>query len=133
MQSSIKNNSVLLVLFIFFGIVSVKAQNSITIHPTTETIKIDGEATETIWKQHIQEGNFIQQRPDNGKPSKRKSEIAILHDQSYLYVLAVFYVDNTMEINKQLTARDDIGTTDFFGFQMDPFGEAREGYDFTVT
>ncbi len=133
MQFSNKNNRIFFILFIFFGIVSVKAQNTITIHPTTETIKIDGEATEAIWKQHLQEGNFIQQRPDNGKPSKRKSEIAILHDESYLYVLAVFHVDNKMEINKQLTARDDLGTSDFFGFQMDPFGEAREGYDFTIT
>jgi len=133
MKLSIKNNSVFFILFIFFGIVSVQSQNAITIHSTTETIKIDGEITEADWKQHIQEGNFTQQRPDNGKPSNRKSEIAILYDQNYLYVLAVFHVENKMEINKQLTERDGLGTSDFFGFQIDPFGEAREGYDFTVT
>ncbi|WP_034060758.1 DUF5916 domain-containing protein [Lacinutrix jangbogonensis] len=81
----------------------------------------------------MQEGDFIQQQPDNGKASNRKSEIAILHDQSYLYVLAVFYIENKTEINQQLTARDAIGASDFFGLQMDPFGEAREGFDFTVT
>lgn len=133
MNQSIKGNSFILILFIFFGLISVKAQNSITIHPTSETIKVDGEVNETIWKEHLQEQGFTQQQPDNGKPSKRKTEIAILYDQSYLYVLAVFHVENKDEINKQLTARDDIGNTDFFGFQMDPFGEAREGYDFTVT
>ena len=117
MTSSIKNNSVLFILCVFFGILSAKAQNTITIHPTSETIKIDGEVTEAIWQQHLQEGNFTQQRPDNGKPSKRKTEIAILHDQSYLYVLGIFHVENQTEINKQLTARDDIGTTDFLGFK----------------
>ena len=133
MKSSIKNNPLFFIAFIFFGINLVKAQKSITIHPTTETIKIDGEVNEAIWKQHLQEGNFTQMQPDNGKASLRKSEIAILNDQSYLYVLAVFHVENKMEINSQLTERDGLGTTDFFGFQMDPFGEAREGYDFSVT
>lgn len=127
------NNSLISILFVFLEIVSMQSQNIITIHPTTETIKIDGEINESIWKQHLQDGNFTQQIPDSGKASKRKSQISILYDQSYLYVLAVFYVKNRTEISKQLTARDDFGTSDFFGFQMDPFGEAREGYDFTVT
>ncbi len=129
MNSFIKSVST---LFILFGFVSLQSQNSITIHSITETIKIDGEIEE-VWNDNLQEGNFIQNEPENGKPSNRKSEIAILHDQNYLYVMAVFHIENRDEINKQLTARDDIGNSDFFGFQMDPFGEAREGYDFSVT
>jgi len=43
------------------------------------------------------------------------------------------HVNDKAEINNQLTERDGLGTSDFFGFQMDPFGEAREGYDFSVT
>lgn len=133
MTRSIKNNNVLFYFLICFGIFFVNAQKSITIHKKTETIKIDGEANEANWTQHLQEGNFTQLAPDNGKTSRRKSEIAILYDQSYLYILAIFYVENKNEINKQLTARDDLGTSDFFGLQLDPFGEARDGYDFTVT
>lgn len=133
MKLSINKKNLIFIFFVFFGIMAVKAQKSITIHSTNETINIDGKITEQVWENHLQEGNFTQQRPDNGKISQRKSEIAILHDQSYLYVLAVFYVKEKSEINNRLTARDDIGTSDFFGFQMDPFGEAREGYDFTVT
>lgn len=130
---AITNKSFITILFLFFCVISIQSQNKITIHSTTETIKIDGEVNEAIWKQHLQKGNFTQQNPDNGKPSQRKTEIAILHDQSYLYVLGIFYVENNEEINNQLTARDDLGTSDFFGLQMDPFGEAREGYDFSVT
>lgn len=133
MKTSIKINFLLGAYCLLFGITSIKAQNTITIHPTTEAIKIDGEVNETDWQKHLQNGNFTQIEPDNGKPSLRKTEIAILHDQSYLYVMAVFHVESKDEINNQLTERDDIGASDFFAFQIDPFGEAREGYDFTVT
>ena len=133
MTSSIKTNSIFFMLLMLFGINFTKAQHTITSHHTTETIKIDGEVNEAIWKTHLQDGNFTQQRPNNGETSQRKTEIALLHDQNYLYVLGVFHVNNKDEIVNRLTARDDIGTSDFFGFQIDPFGEAREGYDFSVT
>ncbi|MGJ8666493.1 MAG: DUF5916 domain-containing protein [Patiriisocius sp.] len=124
-----------IVLSIIIGVFSseISAQKTIDIHPTTSDIKIDGDLSETDWQQHLQPGNFIQIFPQNGKPSQRKSEIAILYNQSFLYVAAILYVGNKNEINRQLTSRDDLGNSDFFGLQMDPFGKAREGYDFSVT
>lgn len=123
-----------LFLFVFLCIASTTfAQKSIQAHPITSTISIDGKVSEVAWQTHLQKGNFIQTSPDNGAASLRRSDIAILFDQRYLYVAAVFYVDKASEINNQLTARDDLGNSDFFGLQIDPFGQAREGYDFTVT
>ncbi|GEQ86754.1 hypothetical protein ULMS_22620 [Patiriisocius marinistellae] len=89
--------------------------------------------TETDWNQNLQPGNFIQIRPESGKPSLRKSNVGVLYNQNYLYVAAVFYIKDKKEINRQLTSRDDLGNSDYFGLQIDPFGEAREGYDFSVT
>lgn len=123
----------LLHAFLFLFSFNMLAQKNIASHATSESIKIDGYITEVDWKQHLQPGNFTQISPENGAPSLRKSSVAVLYDQSYLYVAAVFYVENSSEINRQLTARDDLGTSDFFGLQIDPFGEAREGYDFSVT
>ncbi|WP_435182127.1 DUF5916 domain-containing protein [Cellulophaga omnivescoria] len=130
-----KKSICLLLTLSVFGLLlqKVAAQKSITIHKTKETIKIDGEAKEAIWQQHLIAGNFIQTLPEAGKPSKQKTDIAILFDDSYLYVLGVLYVDDKKEISNQLTARDDVGNADVFGIQIDPFGEAREGYDFSVT
>jgi hypothetical protein len=109
------------------------AQRTIQIHKVSSPISIDGVAEETDWKQHAQAGNFTQTRPDNGKPSIRKTEIAILYDESYLYVLGIMYVNAKDEISSQLSARDDTGNADIFAMQIDPFGETREGYDFTIT
>lgn len=118
----------------FLGITSLAiAQKSIQAHPVTTTISIDGNVSEPVWQSHLEKGNFIQTTPDNGAASLRRSDIAVLYDQRYLYIAAVFYVDKASEINKQLTARDDLGNSDFFGLQIDPFGQSREGYDFTVT
>ena len=36
-------------------------------------------------------------------------------------------------INKNLTSRDDVGTSDYFGMIIDLFGENREGWAFLVT
>lgn len=126
--------SIIILFSIFFGnMTTLHAQKSIKINRTTESIKIDGEPSEAIWQKHLETREFTQRSPDNGKPSKRTSQIGLLYDDSYLYVLGIFSVENSTEINNQLTERDDPGNSDYFGIQMDPFGEAREGYDFTVT
>ncbi|MGH1385399.1 DUF5916 domain-containing protein [Kordia sp.] len=113
--------------------ITLYAQKSVQIHKVSSSVTIDGIADETDWKQHIIAGNFTQTRPDNGKPSTRKTEIAVLYDDSYLYVLGIMHVNDKTEINKQLSARDNTGNADVFALQIDPFGETREGYDFTVT
>ena len=135
MKLSNKNNMYKLFVFCVLSLIAHKmsAQKNITIHKVNEPIKIDGEVTESIWQQHLIAGNFIQTLPEAGKPSKQKTDIAILFDDAYLYVLGVLHVANKEAISNQLTARDDTGNADVFGIQIDPFGEAREGYDFSVT
>lgn len=124
-----------LLLIILFFCISLHsyAQKSIQVHKVTTPISIDGVANELDWNTHKVMGNFIQTQPNNGKPATRKTEIAVLYDDRYLYVLGIMHVANKDEINRQLSARDDIGNADAFAVQIDPFGETREGYDFTVT
>lgn len=119
--------------FFIYCSLSLYAQRSIQIHKVSSPISIDGIADEVDWKQHVISGNFTQTRPNNGQPSTRKTEIAILYDENYLYVLGIMHVENKKEINSQLSARDNVGNADTFAIQMDPFGETREGYDFTIT
>lgn len=124
---------VYIAIFILSFFSEVIAQKTIEIELVSEAITIDGSLSEAFWKKHLQEGEFIQTAPNNGQLATRSTQVAIGYDQNYLYVAAVLFVANKEEINHQLTARDDYGSSDFFGMQIDPFGEAREGYDFTVT
>ncbi len=133
MKPSINQKQFLyIVLFLCFSLKNY-GQKTIQAHKITTKISIDGVADEIDWKQHAIAGNFIQTRPDNGKNSVRNTQVAVLYDESYLYVLGVMYVKNKEEINSQLSARDATGNADVFAIQIDPFGETREGYDFTVT
>ncbi|MFC5045625.1 DUF5916 domain-containing protein [Aquimarina hainanensis] len=108
-------------------------QKEIQIHFTEAPVKVDGVLDKDEWEPYMIDGYFIQNRPDNGEKSKRRTKIGVQYDNTYIYVAAKLFVESKEEINAQLTARDNTGNTDFFGIQMDPFGRAREGYDFTVT
>lgn len=108
-------------------------QKTIQAHRITETIKIDGLLSETLWEAHLQVGDFIQISPGTGDISQRETQTAVLYDDNYLYIGAILKVSSRDEIRDLLTERDDIGNADFFGVQLDPFGKTREGFDFTVT
>jgi len=100
------NISLFILSFLFFSSEGI-AQKNITAHQVSSSIEIDGTLSEADWKQHLQNGNFIQITPENGAPSLRKTEVAVLYNNTYLYVAAVLYIEGTTELNKQLTARDD--------------------------
>ena len=55
--------------------------------------------------------------PDNGKTvdAKKKTEVRILYDDEAIYVAALLYDDEPSKIMKEITERDDFGTTDAFG------------------
>lgn len=113
------------------------AQKEISSSFLSEKIKIDGELNELIWQSNLEEGNFIQTSPNNGKPATNNTKIAITNDESYLYIAAELEISTSNlkqnNINKKLTERDDNGTSDYFGVIIDPFGKSREGWAFLVT
>lgn len=115
---------------ILIGTITLHAQKEINCNLITEKIKIDGKLTELVWKQHLKDGNFKQLSPNNGKAHSNTSKIAIGYDNAFFYVAAKL---STNAINKNLTSRDDVGTSDYFGVIIDLFGANREGWAFLVT
>ena len=83
---------------------AVVAQKEIKSYPLSKKITIDGELSETVWKNHLQFGNFKQLEPNNGKNASQKTRIAITNDDTYMYVAAEIWSNN---ISKSLTARDN--------------------------
>ncbi len=137
MKTISKTNLLLAVLLILSNLCqNIQAQDSlqhITIHHKTGVIKIDGMLNEADWKSQLQTYTFIQSAPNNGKLASQKTEVAVLYDDTYLYVSAKMHVADRSEINSILTARDDLGNSDFFGLGLDPFGLSQDGYEFLVT
>lgn len=119
-----------LIIVLLLTSLSIKAQKEMTAVVINEKINVDGKLTEAIWKQHIKPQDFKQISPNNGKVHNNKTSIAIGYDAAYFYVAAELFTDT---INKNLTSRDDTGTSDFFGMTIDLFGANREAWSFLVT
>ena len=121
-------------LLILLWSASIHAQKTLTAVKTTAPPKIDGELTDAAWQTAPLATDFIQNYPDNGKPSLVKTEVRILYDDAAMYVGAYLYDDPNL-IRKQLTARD--GETqqdvDFFSVFFDTYHDQQNGFQFLVT
>jgi hypothetical protein len=99
---------------------------------TTQKITIDGVIDEDIWCQAPVQTDFIQNSPDPGEPSQRKSEVRLLYDDEAIYVSAMLY-DKREDVFNLLTNRDNIGNSDYFGVSFDPFNAGLNGVGLFVT
>ncbi|MFZ1750166.1 MAG: DUF5916 domain-containing protein, partial [Saprospiraceae bacterium] len=115
---------------------SIFSQSVVTSPPiyqlmySDEPIDIDGLDSESIWKQTQIAADFILTSPvDNAKPS-RNTEVRMVHDHTFLYVLATCFDDDDYII--QTLKRDAFGSSDEFAILIDPVGNKASGYGFGV-
>jgi hypothetical protein len=99
----------------------------------TAPVTIDANPTDSCWQAIEPTNQFIQYEPYAGAPSKFNSEVKIIYSDYAIYVLAQMYDPNPDSIMQQLSTRDNIGQSDFFGLSIDGFNDAQTGYTFIVT
>lgn len=94
---------------------------------------IDGQLNDAIWLQTSTVAkDFIQNQPNLGEKSAYKTEVKVVYDDEAIYIGALLY-DNRDSILKQLTARDEIGNTDWFGIVLDTYEDGNNGVGFIVS
>jgi len=123
-------------LFLFITIATFSQnKKSITVVRTTATISIDAALDETAWKSAEVATDFVMFEPDNGKSidQKKKTEVKILYDNDAIYVGALLYDDAPSKIMREITERDDFGTTDVFGIFINGFNDGQQDFRFFVT
>ncbi|OON69060.1 DUF5916 domain-containing protein [Hymenobacter sp. CRA2] len=96
-------------------------------------IKLDGQLDEPVWQQAPIATDFIQNRPNPGPPERHKTEVRVLYDDANLYVGAIMHDVSPDSILRELTARDNIGNSDFIGIFLDTYHDKLNGYGFIVT
>jgi hypothetical protein len=99
---------------------------------TEAKITIDGVIDEDIWCQAPVQTDFVQNSPNPGAPSARKTEVRFLYDDDAIYVSAQMY-DPKEEVFNLLTNRDNIGNSDYFGVSFDPYNAGLNGVGLFVT
>jgi hypothetical protein len=118
-----------------FGFSNAQTKKNITTKKISEPISIDANLSEGIWESAEVATDFIMFEPDNGKAidEKKKTEIKILYDDEAIYVGAVMYDDDPSKILKEITERDDFGTTDAFGIFINGYNDGQQDFRFFVT
>ncbi len=99
----------------------------------TQPIKLDGQLDEAQWQEAPAATDFIQNRPNPGPHEKNKTEVRVLYDDAALYVGAVMHESSADSIMRELTARDDLGNTDFIAIFLDTYNDKLNGYSFFIT
>ena len=99
----------------------------------TEAIKLDADLSEPAWQQAPLAGQFIEQRPTPGRPERHPTEVRVLYDDAALYVGAVLHDVSPDSVARELSQRDDINNSDFFGVFLDTYHDQLNGYGFLVT
>ena len=100
----------------------------------SDKIEIDGKLDENIWKSAAIASDFITFEPDNGKPipENRKTEVKVLYDNDAIYIGALLRDESPDKILKEITQRDDFGTSDIFGVFINGFNDGQQDFQFFV-
>lgn len=80
--------------------------------------KIDGKPFEEIWNTVTTGGDFVQFRPNNGRPEREthKTEFKIAYDDNAIYVAGFMYDDDPENVLRQFSQRDEVfQQADLFG------------------
>ena len=126
-------NVFLFVLLIFSSLGHAQVvKKSFNATRTNEKIKIDGIFDESDWQNAPILTDFVQRRPNPGKPSERKTEVKMLYDDEAIYIAAKLF-EAKEEVFNILSNRDNTGNSDYFGVSIDPFKAGLNGVGLFVT
>jgi hypothetical protein len=111
----------------------IGAKKKVTAIRTNNPPKIDADLNDEAWKGVPVATGFVQHRPYNGRSASLKSEVKFVYDDIALYVGAMLYDPHPDSILTELSERDDIGVSDYFGVYIDCFNDYLTAYGFLVT
>ncbi len=102
---------------------------------TSKPPKIDGKLDEQVWYTSKTANEFVMYEPGDRdpEPDEQKTEVKILYDDNAIYIGAYMYESNPDNILKQLTERDNFGTSDAFGIMINPNNDGQNEFMFLVT
>lgn len=99
---------------------------------TSAEIRVDGRLNEDAWQQAPVATDFVQSRPNPGKPASERTEARVLYDERAVYVAMRMY-DRPDSIAAQLTRRDGVGGySDWAQVVLDSYFDRRTSFSFGV-
>ncbi len=108
------------------------SQKSLQALRINQDIKIDGHLNEAVWSKAEIASDFTNWQPEAGTKPTFKTEVKIIYDDDAIYMGAIMHTDSRDDIQTQLTARDQVGNTDFVGIIIDTYGNGTQGFEFLL-
>ena len=124
--------SLIFLLVFHFGFSQKK---TLTTQFTTEKIIIDGKFDEGAWLKADVAKDFVMWMPDNGtpEPHKNRTEVRVVYDNEAIYFAATMYDEDPKKILKELSQRDDSGTTDRMGIFINGYNDGQQEFSFIIS
>ena len=127
-------NCLQILLSIFFSTTVLSQENVKSVTAVrTGTPVIDGIFNDQEWVNGGKAEGFVQMNPVEGEPSTEKTEVYFLYDDENLYVGVKCFAKEPDKIVKQITGRDNQGSSDWFEIHLDTFHDHRNAYLFVTT
>lgn len=120
--------------FLFFTFWCHAQKKTLQAELTKENILIDGKLDEPAWKNVSPATDFVMYQPDNGKPipDSQKTEVRVLYNNDAIYIAATLH-DDPSKILKEISQRDNFGTSDMFGVFINGFNDGQQNFQFFVS
>ena len=95
-------------------------------------IRVDGRLDEPVWSQLAPITHFVQTQPSEGAPASEKTEAFLFYDDENLYFGFKCYDSEPHKIVARYDTHDARTWSDSINIFLDPFGDRRTGYFFSV-
>ncbi|MDL2144997.1 DUF5916 domain-containing protein [Flavobacterium tructae] len=120
--------------FLFFTFWCHAQKKTLQAELTKENILIDGKLDEPAWKNVSPATDFVMYQPDNGKPipDNQRTEVRVLYNNDAIYIAATLH-DDPAKILKEISQRDNFGTSDMFGVFINGFNDGQQNFQFFVS
>lgn len=96
-------------------------------------LKLDGALDEAVWQTAPVASQFYEYEPTPGPVEKHATEVRVLYDDAAIYVGAIMHDVAQDSILRELSARDNIGNSDWFGVFFDTYNDHLNAYEFILT
>lgn len=132
-------------LLTIFCLTLFAQENTKTTNPTTaesktteavrieNPLKIDGVLGEPEWLNVPVATDFVENQPTPGTAPTYTSEVKVTYDNTAIYIGAKLYDSQPDSVAKELSQRDRLLNTDWFGVFLDPYQDGINGVSFILT
>lgn len=126
---------IILFCLVFVNAPLFSQKKSLKASPVQGEMTIDGNLDEPIWKTASAANDFYMFAPDNGKliGKDKETNVKVLYDNEAIYIGATLYDDEPNKILKEITKRDDQGTSDNFGVFINGYNDGQQDFRFFCT